>query len=175
MYHTNSVGTYIYAMVGNSCIGQHSGYAYPCTMPRGCSLLMPTNTSHPLCLLFSHIICNSTRPFTPQHTHARARAHTHTHTHTQDGELLSPKSRPSQAAEEEEEERDKEEGENLWNVWSSLLKNWEESSRRNHKMIHQLVREGIPQPLRAMAWQLLSGAHDTGLRDRYPSLITVSE
>ena len=47
-YHTNSVGIIVCAMVGDPCIGQHSGHAYLVQMVRGCSLLMPTNASHTL-------------------------------------------------------------------------------------------------------------------------------
>lgn len=71
------------------------------------------------------------------------------------------------------EEVVKEEGEDLWVVWSDILKNWEENFKRNQKQIRQLVRQGIPGPLRGMAWQLMCGPHDHNLRDRYPSLLTV--
>ena len=68
----------------------------------------------------------------------------------------------------------KEEGEDSWLVWSKILKNWEESFKKNQKQIRQLAREGIPGALRGMAWQLMCGAHDHNLRDRYPALLTVS-
>lgn len=73
----------------------------------------------------------------------------------------------------EKEELVKEEGEDLWLVWSEILKNWEESFKRSQKQIRRLVRQGIPGPLRGMAWQLMCGAQDRNLRDRYPSLLTV--
>lgn len=53
------------------------------------------------------------------------------------------------------------------------MKNWEESVKKNGKVIKQLVRKGIPDPLRGMAWQLLSGPLNEGLKKMYPSLITV--
>jgi hypothetical protein len=64
------------------------------------------------------------------------------------------------------------EGEDQWRVWSELLRNWEESFRRGQKQVRARVREGIPGPLRGMAWQLMSGAQDHDLRDLYPALLT---
>ena len=61
----------------------------------------------------------------------------------------------------------------LSSLWSGLLKNWEESVKKSGKIIKQLVRRGIPDPLRGMAWQLLSGPHNEELKKMYPSLITV--
>ena len=65
--------------------------------------------------------------------------------------------------------------EDLWQKWSPLLKNWEESERKSQKLIRQLARQGIPAQLRGMAWQLMAGAHDQELKDKYPVLITVGE
>ena len=72
---------------------------------------------------------------------------------------------------EEEKERTEEE---LWHLWSSLMTTWEESFKRQHKLIRQLVRQGIPAHLRGMAWQLLADAHHQELKQQYPRLITVS-
>ncbi len=58
-------------------------------------------------------------------------------------------------------------------IWGSVLKNWEENVKKNNKLIKQLVRRGVPDPLRGMAWQLLSGPHDESLKKMYPSLIIV--
>ena len=65
--------------------------------------------------------------------------------------------------------------EELWSRWSQLLKNWEESEKRQAKLIKQLVRRGIPEHLRGMAWQLLSNSQNQELKEYYPSLITVSQ
>ena len=73
----------------------------------------------------------------------------------------------------EREETLKEEGEDLWLVWSEILKNWDENYKRNLKNIRQLARAGIPGALRGIAWQLMCGAQDHNLRDRYPALLTV--
>ena len=64
--------------------------------------------------------------------------------------------------------------EELWLTWSTLMKSWEESSKKNQKLIKQLVRQGIPEHLRGMAWQLLADSHDPELKDLYPVFITVS-
>ena len=73
-----------------------------------------------------------------------------------------------------EEEIVMEDGEDSWQAWSEVLKNWDENFKRNGKHIRQMVRDGIPGPLRGMAWQLMCGAQDLHLRDRYPVLLTVS-
>ena len=65
--------------------------------------------------------------------------------------------------------------EDSWKVWSELLRNWEESIRKQQKTVRQRVREGIPGALRGMAWQLMCGAQEHNLRDRYPELLTVRE
>ena len=67
-----------------------------------------------------------------------------------------------------------EDAEDTLRVWSHLLKNWEENVRKSVKQVRQRAREGIPGVLRGMAWQLMCGAQDHNLRDRYPALLTVS-
>ena len=69
---------------------------------------------------------------------------------------------------------EREDGEDLLKLWSKLLKNWEDNVRKNAKLVRQRAREGIPGVLRGMAWQLMCGAQDHLLRDRYPALLTVS-
>ena len=51
------------------------------------------------------------------------------------------------------------------------MKNWDE--KRNGKIVRSLVRQGIPDPLRGVAWQLLSKAQDH-IKKLFPTLITVS-
>lgn len=58
-------------------------------------------------------------------------------------------------------------------VWSDVMKNWEEISKKNFKFIRTLVLRGIPGPMRGMAWQLLAGSQSMSLKSQYPSLITV--
>ncbi len=64
--------------------------------------------------------------------------------------------------------------EELWFKWSELLRNVEDSLKKKTQVIKQLARQGIPDQLRGMAWQLLSGSQDNVLKERYPALITVS-
>lgn len=61
-----------------------------------------------------------------------------------------------------------------WQQWSEILKNWEEVSPKSNKLVKQMVRKGIPEHLRGMAWQLLSDSINPELKERYPTLITVS-
>lgn len=91
-----------------------------------------------------------------------------THLDTQvDGVSISSKSGGPQ---EPQENRTKEE--DLWLTWSTLVKNWEESTKKNQKQIVQLVRQGVPDPLRGMVWQLLAGTQED-LKLKYPELIMV--
>jgi len=83
--------------------------------------------------------------------------HTCTHAHTQ------PLEEDLQTSEE-----------SRWQQWSQILKNWEELYPKNSKLVKQLVRQGIPEHLRGMAWQLLSDSIDAALKEQYPVLITVS-
>lgn len=76
----------------------------------------------------------------------------------------------SVSSQEPQENRTKEE--DLWQTWSSLIKNWEESIKKNHKHIAQLVRQGVPNPLRGVVWQLLAGTQEE-LKVKYPELIMV--
>ena len=46
--------------------------------------------------------------------------------------------------------------------------------KKNFKNVRNLVRRGIPDPLRGMVWQLLAGPHDEELKKKYPLLIIVS-
>lgn len=81
--------------------------------------------------------------------------------------LFGRRAQPAQI--EEEKERTEEE---LWQTWSGLMKTWEESAKRQQKLIKQLVRQGIPAHLRGMAWQLLADAYHQELKQQYPLLIT---
>ncbi|XP_065916983.1 EVI5-like protein isoform X2 [Dysidea avara] len=62
--------------------------------------------------------------------------------------------------------------EELWELWGIILRDWEENSKKKAKLIRQLVYQGIPEHMRGMAWQCLSGAHNREVRDKYPKLIT---
>ena len=64
--------------------------------------------------------------------------------------------------------------ETQWQQWSDILKNWEDFFPKNTKLVKHLARQGIPEHLRGMAWQLLSGSLDPELKEKYPTLINVS-
>ena len=60
-----------------------------------------------------------------------------------------------------------------WQQWSDILKNWEDVFPKNSKSVKHLARQGVPEHLRGMAWQLLSNSINPDLKERYPSLIIV--
>ncbi|VDM99778.1 unnamed protein product, partial [Thelazia callipaeda] len=73
----------------------------------------------------------------------------------------SNKSRENSVPAEDDENLD------LWAVWGSLIKNWETESRKRPNYIKELVRCGIPQHFRTIAWQLLSDANVSAIHDIY--------
>ena len=69
-------------MMGDPCIGQHSGHAYPCTNDEGLFITdadkcLSTSLPFP----FSHLFQILSNPSPPPNTHTHT--HTHTHSHTQ--------------------------------------------------------------------------------------------
>ena len=65
------------------------------------------------------------------------------------------------------------EGADLYNQWGRVIANWDEVFRKRTKEVREMVRQGIPNALRGMVWQLLCGARDSPLKDDYPKLIKV--
>ncbi|KRY23585.1 Ecotropic viral integration site 5 -like protein, partial [Trichinella patagoniensis] len=59
------------------------------------------------------------------------------------------------------------ESEDLWATWAHLVKNWEIESKKQPQLIRDLVRQGIPNYFRTLAWQLLSGANQAPAHDAY--------
>ncbi|KRX49135.1 Ecotropic viral integration site 5 -like protein [Trichinella murrelli] len=59
------------------------------------------------------------------------------------------------------------ESEDLWATWAHLVKNWETESKKQPQLIRDLVRQGIPNYFRTLAWQLLSGANQAPAHDAY--------
>lgn len=92
------------------------------------------------------------------------------HLDSSQADRVSISSRSGACPQEPQENRTKEE--DLWLTWSTLVKNWEESIKKNQKQIVQLVRQGVPNPLRGMVWQLLAGTQEE-LKLKYPELIMV--
>uniref|UniRef100_A0A183BKM7 Rab-GAP TBC domain-containing protein n=1 Tax=Globodera pallida TaxID=36090 RepID=A0A183BKM7_GLOPA len=62
----------------------------------------------------------------------------------------------------------------LWAVWGNLVKSWDTEMKRRPNCVKELVRRGIPQHFRTIAWQLLSGAHSTQIHDLYAEYIRQS-
>lgn len=60
--------------------------------------------------------------------------------------------------------------EDNWTVWATIVNDWEGSLKRKNPCVRELVRKGIPQYFRAIAWQLLCNASDTD-KKQYPEFI----
>ncbi|CAJ0955365.1 unnamed protein product, partial [Mesorhabditis belari] len=69
--------------------------------------------------------------------------------------------RREQSVQPEEEEED------LWTVWGDLIRNWEYEVKKRPNYIKALVKRGIPQHFRTIAWQLLSNASASSIHDLY--------
>uniref|UniRef100_A0A1I7XD47 Rab-GAP TBC domain-containing protein n=1 Tax=Heterorhabditis bacteriophora TaxID=37862 RepID=A0A1I7XD47_HETBA len=75
------------------------------------------------------------------------------------GSSGSPKTRESTPPEEEEED--------LWTIWGEVIRNWENEVKKRPQYIKALVKRGIPQHFRTIAWQLLSNASVSSIHDVY--------
>ena len=70
-------------MMGDPCIGQHSGHAYPCTNDEGLFITdADKRLSTSLPFPFSHLFQILSDPSPPKHTHTHFYTYTHSHTHT---------------------------------------------------------------------------------------------
>ena len=49
--------------------------------------------------------------------------------------------------------------EDLWSTWDKILVKWNSGAVTKCNTVKTLVRRGIPQHLRGITWQMLSGAH----------------
>ncbi|CAI4223700.1 unnamed protein product [Auanema sp. JU1783] len=75
------------------------------------------------------------------------------------GSSGSPKARDTSPTEDEEED--------LWTVWGELIRNWEYEVKKRPQYIKSLVKRGIPQHFRTIAWQLLSNASVSTIHEVY--------
>ncbi|VDM20877.1 unnamed protein product, partial [Wuchereria bancrofti] len=75
--------------------------------------------------------------------------------------IKSNKSRENSVPVDDDEDLD------LWAIWGNLIKNWEVEIRKRPNYIKELVRRGIPQHFRTIAWQLLSDANVSTIHDIY--------
>ncbi|VDN38601.1 unnamed protein product [Gongylonema pulchrum] len=80
----------------------------------------------------------------------------------------SNKSRENSVPAEDDEDLD------LWAVWGNLIKYWEVESKKRPNYIKELVRRGIPQHFRTIAWQLLSDANVSLVHDIYTDCLRKS-
>ncbi|UMM39010.1 hypothetical protein L5515_016236 [Caenorhabditis briggsae] len=60
-----------------------------------------------------------------------------------------------------------EDEEDLWSVWGELILNWEVEVKKRPNHIKELVKKGIPQHFRMIAWQNLSNASVSSVHDLY--------
>jgi hypothetical protein len=52
-----------------------------------------------------------------------------------------------------------------WELWNQIISDWPSWSKKRATM-REYIRKGIPVYLRPLAWQYLSGADLTDLKDR---------
>ena len=67
-----------------------------------------------------------------------------------------------------QESHGQEPGDDLWVMWSDILKSWD---RRKGGNVKELVRQGIPHHFRGMAWQVLCEAHQSPDKAKYSGLL----
>ena len=77
-------------------------------------------------------------------------------------------SRTSSVASQESHGQGQEPGDDLWVMWSDILKSWD---RRKGGNVRDLVRQGIPHHFRGMAWQVLCEAHQSPDKAKYSGLL----
>ncbi|KAJ1353052.1 hypothetical protein KIN20_009598 [Parelaphostrongylus tenuis] len=75
------------------------------------------------------------------------------------GSSGSPKTHEPSPAEDDEED--------LWSIWGDVIRNWELEVKKNPNTIKMLVKRGIPQHFRTIAWQLLSNASVSSVHEAY--------
>lgn len=78
--------------------------------------------------------------------------------------ILRSSSLNTDVTEIEEEDEDEREDipsaeEDLWSTWDKILVKWNSGAVTKCQQVKTLVRRGIPQHLRGITWQMLSGAH----------------
>ena len=77
-------------------------------------------------------------------------------------------SRSPSTTSQESHGRGQEPGDDLWVMWSDILKSWD---RRKGGNVKDLVRQGIPHHFRGMAWQVLCEAHQSQDKAKYSGLL----
>ena len=64
--------------------------------------------------------------------------------------------------------------EDVYLAWGAVIANWDENVQKRPKHVRQLVRDGIPEAVRGLAWQLLSKSFDSPLKETYGELLEVT-
>ncbi|XP_065829801.1 EVI5-like protein [Oscarella lobularis] len=64
--------------------------------------------------------------------------------------------------------------EDVYLAWGAVIANWDENVQKRPKHVRQLVRDGIPEAVRGLAWQLLSKSFDSPLKETYGELLELS-
>uniref|UniRef100_A0AC35TJM7 Rab-GAP TBC domain-containing protein n=1 Tax=Rhabditophanes sp. KR3021 TaxID=114890 RepID=A0AC35TJM7_9BILA len=62
----------------------------------------------------------------------------------------------------------------LWTVWSNLIKSWDYEMKKRPNDVKDLVRRGIPNHFRTVAWQLLSKANTCNVNEAYAKYLKQS-
>ncbi|KFM73888.1 hypothetical protein X975_21286, partial [Stegodyphus mimosarum] len=60
-----------------------------------------------------------------------------------------------------------EDGEDVWQVWGSVVNEWETYFKKKNGFVKDLVRRGIPNHIRNIVWQLLCNAQTCPARELY--------
>ena len=84
------------------------------------------------------------------------------------GAVPKSHSRSPSIASQESHGNSQEPGDDLWVMWSDILKSWD---RRKGANVKDLVRQGIPHHFRGMAWQVLCEAHQSQDKAKYSGLL----
>ncbi|XP_074600959.1 ecotropic viral integration site 5 [Brevipalpus obovatus] len=62
----------------------------------------------------------------------------------------------------------------LWIVWGQLINDWTDQYRKRTTFVKELVRKGIPQHFRGLAWQYLCNARSNVPREKYAEYLQQS-
>lgn len=60
-----------------------------------------------------------------------------------------------------------EDGEDVWQVWGSVVSEWDTYFKKKNAFVKDLVRRGIPLHFRSIVWQLLCNAQSCPARELY--------
>ncbi|XP_015907445.1 ecotropic viral integration site 5 ortholog isoform X2 [Parasteatoda tepidariorum] len=67
-----------------------------------------------------------------------------------------------------------EDGEDVWQIWGSVVNEWETYFKKKNAFVKDLVRRGIPNHIRNIVWQLLCNAQSCPARELYTEYLKSS-